>query len=74
MLILILGDIQIMDLTSKTDKTEDNQEFVQNLHLLQMKDKNVDNQIELNCSLMLTKSLELVIINKNVQSIEAFDK
>ena len=63
-----------MDLTSQADQTGDNQEFVQNLHLLQMKDKSVDNQIELNCSLILTKSLELLIINKNLQSIEAFDK
>ena len=55
-------------------QTEDNQEFVQNLHNLQIKDKNVDNQIELNCCLILTKSLELLIINKNVQSIKAFDK
>ena len=63
-----------MDLTSQADQTGDNQEFVQNLHLLQMKDKSVDNQIELNCSLILTKPLELLIINKNLQSIEAFDK
>ena len=63
-----------MDLTSQTDQKEDNQEFVQNLHLLQIKDENVDNQIELNCSLILTKPLELLIINKNLQSIEAFDK
>ena len=60
-----------MDLTNQT---EDNQEFVQNLHLLQMKDQNVNNQIELNCSLILTKSLELLIINKNLPSIKAFDK